>query len=434
MERIQPESQSPPQEPAYPVETIPRARTFHEEIMRVVAWICGTDLSIFYVPSPDGRSLVVHSHIGLPDDFVELVRQVPIAQDSCPCGQAAWKQDVVVGSPSQSPWPELRDAAQRVGIKSVWSIPLVENGQLIGVYGIHHRVPRGHPTPEELAAVQRIAHRAIRMIRTTHLYFIKQADAWLDRVAAGISRGNLDLDAMVESMSGLADQLKALALGGMGTAVRPAPLPPGRDRGLIRGLLMALEVRDAETIAHCQRVTNLTLLLADRMGVDPALREQVALGAALHDVGKIGVPDRILHKPGKLTPEEYRLLQQHPLIGYRMLQDLAGSYPVTLAIIRHHHERYDGRGYPDGLKSDDIPLPARIFAVIDAWDAMLHDRPYQRARSVEEARLELIRERGKQFCPACVDAFLAIPTEEILRAGTREAPGLELWGVLTVGA
>lgn len=402
-----------------------RAKAFHAEIMRAVAWICGTEWNSFYAPTPDGRTLTLHSYIGLPPAWVEQVRRVPIAHDSCACGQAAWTHEVVVADLAEAAWGDLQALARRFGIASVWSIPLVENGQLIGVYGIHHREPRGHPSPEELAAVKRIAHRAVRMIRTTHVYFQKQADAWLDQVAAGISRGVTDPAALVQNIAGLQDHLKQLRLaGGVGT---PAPRPPlllDTDHGLIRGLLMALEVRDAETIAHCQRVTNLTSLLAARMGLDETLRQQLALGAALHDVGKIGIPDRILHKPGKLTPDEYRQLQEHPLTGFRMLQDLADHYPATLDVIRHHHERFDGRGYPDGLRGEEIPFGARLFSVVDAFDAMLHDRPYRQARSLEEARQELIRERGRQFCPTCVDAFLAIPPEEFHRAGVeRSGPG-----------
>lgn len=176
----------------------------------------------------------------------------------------------------------------------------------------------------------------------------------------------------------------------------------------IRGLLSALEVRDPAIIAHSRRVTTYTLLLAEELGVDQGVRDQLSLGAILHDVGKIAIPDSVLQKSGALSAAEWALIQRHPVIGYNMLKPVLVSFPVALDMVRHHHERYDGSGYPDGLAGLDIPFAARILALADAFDVMTNDRPYKPARSIQQARAEVAACRGTQFCPECADAFLSM--------------------------
>ncbi|HLS91066.1 MAG TPA: HD domain-containing phosphohydrolase, partial [Limnochordia bacterium] len=142
-------------------------------------------------------------------------------------------------------------------------------------------------------------------------------------------------------------------------------------------------------------------------------------GAALHDVGKIGIPDNILKKPGKLTQEEFEIVRTHPLIGYRMLeQPLLAQFPVALDLVRHHHERFDGNGYPDRLKGTEISLGARLLALADAFDVMTTDRPYKKRKSIQEARAEVASLRGAQFCPEAVDAFLSL-SPDLLEAVQR---------------
>lgn len=179
--------------------------------------------------------------------------------------------------------------------------------------------------------------------------------------------------------------------------------------GMILGLLLALELRDAETLDHCRRVTTYALLLAERLEFLPNQLSEIAQGAALHDIGKIGIPDSILHKPGKLSREEMQEIQKHPENGAAILQALTRSMPIAVEIVRHHHERFDGTGYPARLKAEAIPLAARLFSVVDAFDAMTSDRVYKKAMPVEAARAELARHGGTQFCPFCVDAFLSVP-------------------------
>ena len=175
--------------------------------------------------------------------------------------------------------------------------------------------------------------------------------------------------------------------------------------------LAALDTRDTETQGHSVRVSDYTVVIARRMGVeDPELTE-IRRGALLHDVGKIGISDAVLRKPGKLSPEEWIEMRKHPEIGYRILSGikfLEKSLPIVIA----HQERYDGSGYPRGLKGEEIPLGARIFAVVDTLDAMTSDRPYRRALSYETARQEIIRNSGIQFDPSVVEVFLSIPPDD----------------------
>lgn len=177
---------------------------------------------------------------------------------------------------------------------------------------------------------------------------------------------------------------------------------------VLDALLSALDTRSTETQGHSERVTAYTMLLADAMGVAEEDRYHIERGALLHDIGKIGIPDRILLKAGPLSPEEWEEMKRHPIIGYRMcsrIDFLQGAAKIVL----HHHERWDGSGYPDGLAGEDIPLGARIFAIADALDAMITERPYRQAISFEEAAAEIARNRGTQFDPQVVDVFLSIP-------------------------
>jgi response regulator RpfG family c-di-GMP phosphodiesterase len=175
----------------------------------------------------------------------------------------------------------------------------------------------------------------------------------------------------------------------------------------IEALATALELRAAEIEGHAQRVSLYTVATARHLGVAAEELEQRRWGAILHDVGMIAVPDSILMKPGQLHPEEWALVRAHPEHGARLLQHIPGL-GSALAIVRFHHERFDGAGYPLGLRGTAIPLGARIFAVADALDAITTDRPYRPTRSWEQARVEILQGRGTHFDPTVVDAFLEI--------------------------
>ena len=173
----------------------------------------------------------------------------------------------------------------------------------------------------------------------------------------------------------------------------------------LEGWSRALDLRDKETEGHTQRVTEITLQLARKMGFSDAELVHVRRGALLHDIGKMGIPDRVLLKPGSLTDEEWDVMRKHPVYAYELLSPIPYLRPA-LDIPYCHHEKWDGAGYPRRLKGDQIPLAARIFAVVDVWDALRSDRPYRAAWSDDQAREYIRSQAGTHFDPSVVRAFL----------------------------
>jgi putative nucleotidyltransferase with HDIG domain len=194
-------------------------------------------------------------------------------------------------------------------------------------------------------------------------------------------------------------------------------------------LAQAVELRDDYTGNHTQRVTRYATMLGEKMELPEDQLELIRLGGPLHDIGKIGIDDSILRKPGRLTGEEYEVMKTHTTKGAEILASVPEMAPI-LPIVRSHHERWDGTGYPDGLAGEDIPLLARIVAVADAFDAMTSNRPYhenKKGKSPAWAFAEVERQLGKQFDPAAGAAFIAI-REEVVRAMTELLPAVEIAG------
>jgi response regulator RpfG family c-di-GMP phosphodiesterase len=189
-------------------------------------------------------------------------------------------------------------------------------------------------------------------------------------------------------------------------------------RQTVGALASALESKDTGTRAHSQRVQRYALELARAIDPDLAEDPSAEYGFLLHDVGKIGVPDRVLLKPGPLTDPELALMRTHTLMGAQMLDGIAFLDGAGIAVVRSHHERWDGAGYPDGLAGEEIPLGARVFSVADTLDAITSDRPYREAQPWETARDEIVAQAGRQFDPAVVEAYL--DSEHVLRDVQRE--------------
>jgi len=196
----------------------------------------------------------------------------------------------------------------------------------------------------------------------------------------------------------------------------------------IQSLADALELKDSYTRGHSVRVSHVSGLIARELGLDGDTVRQLELGGHLHDIGKIGVREDVLNKPGKLTAEEYAHIMTHPVLGWRILLPLLSDSPVALNVVRSHHERIDGRGVPDGVRGDAIPREARIACVADAFDAMMSGRPYRAQLTVEGALTELGRHAGTQFDPQVVEALLAV-----VRRGDIAAPVRHSIAELAVG-
>jgi putative nucleotidyltransferase with HDIG domain len=253
---------------------------------------------------------------------------------------------------------------KKEGFACYWCVPLVVKGEVKGVLEVYCRKAIT-PDAEWIEFLESLAGQAAITIDSTQLF-------------ENLQRANLDLSLAYDAT--------------------------------IEGWSRAMDLRDHETEGHTLRVTDLTLKLARAMRISDSQLTAIRRGALLHDIGKMGVPDAILLKEGDLTDEEWVLMHKHPQLAYDMLAPIA-YLNDALNIPYCHHEKWDGTGYPQGLKGDHIPLVARIFAVIDVWDALTNDRTYRKKWEKQKARQFIQEQSGKHFDPQVVDAFLKIIEE-----------------------
>jgi putative nucleotidyltransferase with HDIG domain/PAS domain S-box-containing protein len=258
--------------------------------------------------------------------------------------------------------PLLRAALiEEENFVSFYCVPLIAKGNVVGVLEVFHRSPLD-PDPTWLEFLHALAGQASIAVDSSQLFH-------------DLQRKNLDLTLAYDST--------------------------------IEGWSKALDLRDQETEGHTLRVTEMAIKLARVAGIPEGEIIHVKRGALLHDIGKMGVPDVILHKPGKLSPLEWEIMRKHPAYAYEMLFPIEYLRPA-LSIPYSHHERWDGSGYPQGLKAEQIPLSARLFAIVDVWDALRSNRPYRQGWPDKEV-LEFIRsEAGTYFDPKAVELFLAM--------------------------
>ena len=282
-------------------------------------------------------------------------------------GQAALEQRVVqVLDLNQLQTGFLRSPEFRnEGFVAYIGVPLITKGNITGVLEIYHR-QRLEPDREWLAFLETLAGQAAIAIDNINLF-------------NDLQMSNLELIQAYDAT--------------------------------IEGWARALELRDMETEGHSRRVVDMTLELARKLGVEEGQLVHIRQGALLHDIGKMGVPDSILQKTGPLTDEEWEIVHQHPIYAHKWLMPISYLQPA-LAIPYCHHEKWNGTGYPRGLKGEQIPLAARIFAVVDVWDALCSDRPYRPAWSREKVVTYLREQSGKQFDPQVLDEFLSLLRSE----------------------
>lgn len=252
-------------------------------------------------------------------------------------------------------------------LRSILCAPLKLKEKLIGVLYVDNRVRTGIFQESDLRLIT----------------------AFADQAAVAINNADL-----IENLKQTNFQLEAANIE-LGIAYEAT----------LRGWVRALDIRDKETEGHTQRVTVLTQRLAQKMGVDRNALEHITRGALLHDIGKMAISDEILRKKGSLTPEERAVMQEHPVHAYKMLSPIEFLRPA-LDIPYCHHEKWDGTGYPQGLKGKAIPFAARIFSVIDVWDALTSERPYHKALPHNEVRQKIKDDSEKHFDPQVVNAFM----------------------------
>jgi PAS domain S-box-containing protein len=285
-------------------------------------------------------------------------------------GRAALDRRIVgipdlAAAPSGTSLPACRTGE---GFVSYVAVPLIARGLVKGVLEIYHRRPF-HPDREWLDFLDAVASQAAIAIDNATLF-------------KDLQRSSAELGVAYDTT--------------------------------LEGWSHALDLRDRETVGHSQRVTDVTLRLARAMNVNESELIHIRRGSLLHDIGKMGIPDNILHKPGPLSEEEWEIMKRHPVYAYKMLWPIAYLRPA-LDIPYCHHEKWDGTGYPRGLKNDEIPLPARMFAVVDVWDALSSNRPYRKAWPADKVRDHVRGLSGTHFDPEVVKAFLALDLSQMIR-------------------
>ena len=279
-------------------------------------------------------------------------------------GQVIRERRIVYASLHQVHDPFLSKFLEKEGFVSFHLAPMISKQLVLGVLGVFHRIR--HDFQKDFGDfLEALASQAAIAVENSTLF-------------SKIQRSNLDLRMAYEAT--------------------------------LEGWAQILELRDQETKGHSQRVVDLTVKLARAIGIKGEELVHVRRGALLHDIGKLAIPDSILLKPGKLTKKEWGVMRRHPQYAFDLLSGIKFLRPA-LDILYYHHERWDGNGYPRGLKGEEIPIPARIFALVDAWDVMTNDRPYRKALSKEEALTELIKGSGTQFAPEVVDLFLNLSNQ-----------------------
>jgi putative nucleotidyltransferase with HDIG domain len=319
-----------------------------EMIVNMACEITDAGKSSLMIVDNESKELVIKAVKGIDGDIVDRER--------IPIGNGIAGKVVLTGEHlfinGLTEGPHLLDNKKHHKGDSLISVPLKIADKVFGVLNVADRLSGGRFTEEDLYLLLTLAKKGALRIENTILY---------------------------ESIyNNLIDTLKTM--------------------------INAIEARDMYTRTHSQRVTELAMEIAREMGCSEEERETIGLAGLLHDIGKIGIRDAILLKPGSLTKEEFDVIKTHPIIGEKIVEPLA-ILPVERSIIRHHHERWDGKGYPDGLSGESIPLLARILSVADAFDAMISDRPYRKAKSEEAAIAEIEELSGYQFDGNIVEKF-----------------------------
>ncbi|MGZ8694003.1 MAG: HD-GYP domain-containing protein [Gaiellaceae bacterium] len=259
------------------------------------------------------------------------------------------------------------------------------------------------------------AHEALARITGARVAVREAGDVdGVELVSGGKLVGKLEVDLGTAVDEARWRRLREAIVPQLATAIESADLVDHVRRthlATIAALSKSMEAKDFYTGGHTERVASVAVALARRLGFHGAELDAVEVGALLHDIGKIGIPERILQKPGPLDEDEWAIMKEHPVISEYILSEV-DLHPMVLQVARSSHERIDGTGYPDGKSGDDIPLPARITLVADAFDALTSDRPYRLGRSIPEAIEELRAHAGTQFCPVVIEAMERLYADE----------------------
>jgi putative nucleotidyltransferase with HDIG domain len=302
--------------------------------------------------------LVLTASVNLPETFLKAIHRIPNGAGSC--GDACKNKQLRIISDMQRDklWQPFLKYSEEANLRSVWSVPITYRDICFGSFGFYD-VKVSYPTEDDVMLATWAAKQVA--VALYNARFIKRQ-----------KQERMDI---------------------------------------ISSFVHAVERRDFYTYGHSQHVAEYAKVLGEAIGLPEDELDKLYNGGLLHDIGKILIPDRVLLKPGKLTQEEYEIIKEHPIQGVNMIQHIA-SLQEYLPIVRHHHERLDGKGYPDGLKGENIPLLARIVCIADAFDAMTSKRVYRSNMPFQTALEELVRCSGTQFDPDLVAVFVKIIPEK----------------------
>ncbi len=335
--------------------------TVLQQIVQMSIGLFDAKISSLMLLDEDSRELVLAAAHGLSEEYIHK-GNIKVGESIA--GRVIQEgRPIAVSDISVDPRHIYLGFARKEGLVSLLSVPLSLKDKVIGVLNIYTDIPHNF-TPHEIALFTSLASQAAIAIENARL-FESLEEIYLDVITA---------------------------------------------------LASAIDARDSYTHGHSHRVTEYAVLIAEEMGMSPQEVDIIRNASILHDVGKIGIKEEILKKPGKLTEAETLEMQYHPFIGTRILQSVKLLEPV-LPLVYHHQEKYDGSGYPEGLKGEDIPLGARVIGVCDAFEAMTSDRPYRKALPVEKALAELRNEAGRQFDPDIVEVFFRLMERNIINLG-----------------
>jgi len=338
--------------------TLDISRTLASALRQALA-ATQSDLGMILLNNPGGDELTVQAVVGWPDALLD--QRYPIDAHTAPGYALLLRQPITSADLAQEMRFHIAPIVQALGVRATLAVPMLLGETAIGALVVDSLEPREY-TANAIRVAQALANQTAIALERVRLF---------DDLSASYDR---TLDA----------------------------------------LAAALDARDKETEGHSRRVVAYTVALATRLNVAPELLDTIRRGALLHDIGKIGVPDAILRKPGPLTDEEWTIMRRHPELGERILAGISFLHGPA-QIVRSHQERWDGRGYPEGLAGEAIPLGARIFGAADTFDAITSDRAYRAAQPYAVARAEIEAGAGTQFDPQVVASFLQIPEDEWTR-------------------
>jgi len=336
-----------------------------EVLINQVIQQLGADATAIFLLQSDVNSLKYISGKGFHTHLLENASQNMSLNESL-AGRAIFEHHIVESQASQEPKNSLKEIWKTEGFRSIYLIPLLTKGEPKGVMEIFYRSEAKTPAKGWMDFLETLAGQAAIAIENIHLF-------------NGLQRSNMELAIAYDAT--------------------------------IEGWSRAMDLRDEETEGHTRRVTDMTLKLAADFDFSGEMLMHIRRGALLHDIGKLGVPDNILLKPDKLTDEEWVLMKKHPTFAFEMIAPIQ-YLSRAINIPYCHHEKWDGTGYPRGLSGEQIPLEARIFTIVDVWDALTSDRPYRKAWTKEKAMEHIQSLAGTHFDPTVVERFLELQKKE----------------------